>query len=230
MRNIFLPLFFVLFISGASAQSVANDLPTDQYLTNRSITFKTEDVHFAGSAYDHKEFVSGTIFKNGQILASNINLRYNAFRDEIEVKSNPSAPDATAKVMARNPEIYVQLMNKMIVFSGTREGIDRPGYFIVLAEGDKVDLYKKLKKEFIEGSTSMTSLTRDIPSTYKEKEIYYLVDKSTGTFVEFPESKKAKFNLFKDKKKQIKNYASEEGLNVNKEAALKKVVLYYNSL
>lgn len=230
MRKVFACLFFIVSIAAASAQNVPQDPTTDQYLTNRSITFKAEEVHYAGSAYENKEFVSGSIFKNEQILASNIPLRYNAFRDEIEVKSDLSAPDASAKVMARNPEIYVKIFNKMIVFSGNKQGVDRPGYFVILAEGEKVDLYKKIKKEFIEGSVAMSSLTRDIPPTYKEKEIYYLVDKSSGAFVEFPSSKNAKFNVFKDKKKEIKNYASREGLNVNKESALKQVVLYYNTL
>ncbi len=230
MRQVFASFFFILTITGLSAQNSKEAVITDQFLTNRSITFKPEEVHYAGSAYENKEFVSGTIFKTGKILESSILLRYNAFRDEIEVKSDVNAPDASAKVMVRNPEIYVKLLNNLIVFSGTKEGIDRPGYFIVLAEGEKVDLYKKIKKEFVEGSESMTSLTRSIPSTYKEKEIFYLVDKTTGEYVEFPSSKNSKFNLFKDKKKEIKAYASREGLNVNKEWALKKVVMYYNTL
>jgi hypothetical protein len=230
MKKVFVSLLFILFIANVSAQYAPQQAPSDQFLTNRSITFKADDVHFTGSAYENKEFVAGSIFKKDQILASNVLLRYNAFRDEIEVKSDASGPDASAKVMVRNPDIYVKLMNKMIVFSGNKEGIDRPGYFMVVAEGNKVDLYKKIKKEFIEGSVSMSSLTRDIPSTYKEKEIFYMVDKTTGAYVEFPSSKNAKFNLFKDKKKQVKNYASQEGLNVNKESALKKVILYYDTL
>lgn len=230
MTKVFASFFLILSIAGSFAQNETEEINTDQYLTNKSITFKPEEVHYAGSAYENDKFVSGYVFKNGRMLASNIGLRYNAFRDEIEVKTNIDAPNTSAKVMMRNPDIYVKLLNKLIVFSPAKEGISRPGYFIVLAEGEKADLYKKLSKEYIEGSESMTSLTRDIPSTYKEKETYYFVDKKTGAFEELPTGKNAKFALFKDLKKQMKAYADKERININKEWGLKKIVNHYNQL
>lgn len=225
-----LSILLMAFTLGTLAQNVTEEITTNQFLSNKSITFKPEEVHYAGSAYENDEFVSGIIYKNGTVLANNVGLRYNAFRDEMEVKMNLSAPDASAKVMIKHPDIYVKMLNKLFVFSPTREGMSRPRYFMVLTEGERADLYKKINKEYIEGSEAMTSLTRDIPTTYKEKESYFLVDKKTGAFVEFPSSKNAKFNLFKDLKKEVKNYAKEERLNVNKEWALQKVVAYYNTL
>ncbi len=223
--------FFLMILSlGTFAQNVTEEISTNQFLSSKNITLNPEAVHFAGSAYEDDEFVNGVIFKNGEILATNVGLRYNAFRDEMEVKANLNAPDATAKVMIKHPDIYVKMLNKLFVFSPTAEGMSRPRYFMVLTEGDHAGLYKKITKEYIEGSEAMTSLTRDIPTTYKEKETYYLVDKKSGAFEEFPSSKSGKFNLFKDKKKEVKNYAKVEGLNINKEWALKKVVAYYNTL
>lgn len=229
MKKIVASLLFLTTL-GLFAQQQTEEISTDAYLTNRPITFKPEEVHYAGSAYENQEFVNGYIFKNGKALASNVPLRYNALRDEFEVKENPSAPNQTAKVMVKDPDIYVKILNKLFVFYPKKEGIDRPGYFLVLAEGDKADLCKKISKEFIEGQEAVTSMTRSIPPTYKEHEDYYLFHKTSDTFEKFPSSRNRKFNLFGDAKKEVKSYAKKEDLNVNKEWALKKVVKHYNSL
>ena len=144
--------------------------------------------------------------------------------------NSEAAPNSTARVMMRNPDIYVKMLNNVFVYAAPKEGLDRPGYFLVLFEGENADLYKKISKEFIEGMAATTSLTRDIPSSYKEKEAYYLLNKNTNSFQEFPSSRNAKFGLFDDKKKELKTYTKEERLNINKEYALIKLVKYYNTL
>lgn len=230
MKKIFTTLLFLSICLGAFAQMEREEETTTKYLTNVPITINPNAINITGSAYENEAFVLGNVYKNEKIIASNVALRYNALRDEFEVKKDLAAPITDAKVMTRNPNIYVKINNKLFIYADPNDGVRRPGYYLVLFEGENVDLYKKISKEFVEGMAATTSLTRDIPSSYKEKEGYFLFDKKANSFKEFPNSKNAKFSLFNDKKKELKNYSKEENLNINREYSLIKLVEYYNSL
>ncbi|MEZ4858864.1 MAG: hypothetical protein R2781_08650 [Flavobacteriaceae bacterium] len=230
MQKLVTTLLFFTICFTVVAQKETEEQTDDKYLTNVSITINPQAINYTGSAYENDNFVLGNVYKKGKIIANNVALRYNGLRDEFEVKENLSTPNTAAKVMMRNPDIYVKMTNKVFVYAAPKEGVIKPGYFLVLFEGESADLYKKVAKEFVEGMAATTSLTRAVPNSYKEKESYYLVNRKSNTFQEFPSSRNAKFTVFKDKKKEIKTYSKEENLNINRESSLIKLVEYYNSL
>ena len=224
-----LTLFF-LATTVASAQMVIEEDDSGTYMSNKPITIVPEERNFSGSAYENDEFENGYVFKNGRILASNVALRYNAKRDEVEVKSSLTTSNENARVLLKKSDVYIKIMNKVFVYSPVHEGMNKAGYFLVLHEGDNYALYKKLSKKFIEGRESVNSITRDTPPAFKNIETYYLVDKESGNFTLFPKSRKGKLNVFTQNKKEIKEYVKSERLNINKDYALKKLVNYYDSL
>lgn len=203
---------------------------TIKFMSNKPITIVPEESNFSGSAYENEEFVNGYVFNDGKILASNIALRYNAKRDEVEVKRSLTTSNADARVLVKNSDIYIKILNKAFVYSPVREGISKAGYFVVLHEGDNYALYKKISKKFMEGRESVNSITRDTPSVFKNIETYYLVDKESGAFTLFPKSRKGKLKVFTENKKEIKEFVQSEKLNINKDYALKKLVKYYDTL
>jgi len=101
---------------------------------------------------------------------------------------------------------------------------------MVLQEGDNYALYKKIERKFIEGRESVNSITRDTPPAFKNVEIYYLVNKATGSFNKFPKSRKGKLKVFTHNTKEVKNFVNVNKLNVNKEYALAKLVKFYDTL
>ncbi|MEZ4777789.1 MAG: hypothetical protein R2786_00200 [Flavobacteriaceae bacterium] len=222
-------LIFSLYV-GTYAQMEREEETSTKYLTNVPVTINPNAINITGSAYENDAFVLGNVFRNEKLIATNVALRYNALRDEFEVKPDLTTPDTAAKIMMRNPEIYVKINSKVFIYADPKDGMSRPGYFLVLFEGENADLFKKISREFVEGMAATTSLTRDIPSTYKEKEGYFLFDKKTNSFKEFLNSKSAKFALFNEKKKELKNYSKNENLNINRESSLIKLVEYYNTL
>ncbi|MDC8005781.1 hypothetical protein POV27_17140 [Aureisphaera galaxeae] len=232
MKKVLAVLTFALLICSqfAYGQMATEETSSTQYVTNRPIKAYPTVERISGSPYENQEFAIGNILKDGKILAGNIAIRYNALRDEIEVKRKIEDHNRTARVMTRSPEVYAKILNKLFVFVPNKEGLSASGYFLVLHEGEKYDLYKKITKEYVEGSESMSGLTRDIPAMYKEKEFYYLADKEAGTIKAFPKSRNGKFSLLGKKKKELKKYANENRLNVNKEYALVKLLKYYETL
>ena len=209
----------------------ANDLDnSSQFVSGISIKAYPANERISGSPYENEDFANGNIYKDGKLLANGVAVRYNAVRDEIEIKKQLDDHNRTGKVMIKSPDLYTKNLNKVFVFVNKNEGIDRPGYFMVLHEGSEYDLYKKIKKEYVEGAEAMNSLTRDIPAMYKEQITYFLVEKQSGIMKEFPSSKGGKFNMFGNAKKQLKNYAKEEKLNINKEYALAKIVKQFDTM
>ncbi|MBL4662181.1 MAG: hypothetical protein JKY22_01130, partial [Flavobacteriaceae bacterium] len=200
------------------------------FLTNKAIIINANERNFSGSAYENKEFVRGYVFKNGKTLASNIALRYNVKRDEIEIKKSLSSSDESARVMVKNNDIYIKILNKTFVYSPIKEGIDKAGYFMVVHEGTNYSLYKKLTKKFIEGRETVNSIAQDTPPSFQNKERYYLVSKVNESFTAFPKSKKGKLKIFPTNKKEIKSFVKTNRLNINRDYHLAKLVKYFDSL
>ncbi|MEZ4794096.1 MAG: hypothetical protein R2773_01235 [Flavobacteriaceae bacterium] len=109
--NRFFPTLALFFLTFATfAQMETEEVVSETYLSNQSITFKPEEVFYAGSAYENDAFARGTIFIKGRVVESNVLLRYNALRDEMEVKMDPNASDAVlAKVTVKDPDIYTRI-------------------------------------------------------------------------------------------------------------------------
>ncbi len=233
MKNVLsIALFTIFFLSSFSgwAQMGTEETETSRYLTNKAITINPNESDFSGSSYENEDFVNGYVFRDGKTLASNIALRYNAKRDEIEVKNSVNTSNENAKVLVKSEDIYIKILNKVFVYTPVKEGIDKAGYFIVIQEGDNYSLYKKITKEFIEGREAVNSITRDTPPAFKNKIVYYLVHKSDGSFFEFPKSRKGKLKVFTQHKKEIKDFVKSNKLNINKDYALAKLVKYYDTL
>lgn len=219
----------LLCISATFAQNGIDRPETDDYLTTRYITPPNDPLDIAGSPYAEEDFQSGNVYKNGKLVASNVAIRYNVSRDEVEIKGEAAASDRQARVLKTNPDIYVRVLNDVYVYVKPSTEEAPFGYFEVLHEGENYHLYKKLKKEFIEGKKAINSVARDIPPTYKDREDLYLVQPN-GTITELSGSRNRKIKAFPSHNKELKKYIKENDLNINKEYSLKKLVAYYNTL
>ncbi|NND61728.1 MAG: hypothetical protein HKN48_00890 [Flavobacteriaceae bacterium] len=219
-----------VFTNLTYAQMAPAEQSTTQYVTNKPITPYPVNERISGSPYEDEDFANGKIMKNGKILATNVALRFNALKDEMEVKSSVEDHNRTGRVMVKSPDVYAKIMNKTFVYLPKQEGLDKAGYFVVVYEGDKYDLLKKINKEYIDGAESMTGMTRDIPAMYKQKEVNYLLNKQTSKIAAFPNSRSGRLNLFGQKKKEMKRYAAEKKININKKHALVKMVKYFDTL
>ena len=228
--KIFCTALSFLFISITFAQSELDTPETDDYLSEKSITLQKKVLNVAGSPYASKEFQSGNVYKNGKLVANNVALRYNVTRDEVEVKGDKKTSNSQARILRMNPDIYVRVLNDVFVYIKPTSEEAPGGYFNVLHEGEHFHLYKKLKKEFIEGKKAINSVARDIPPTYKDRESLFLVDASNNQLISLDGSRKRKLKAFPSHNKELKNYSKENNLNINKEYSLKKLVAFYNTL
>ena len=222
-RTLLFYIFTSIFITSFSQKPFDN--PNDnEYLMTKTINLKNVQQNVSGSPYFTEDFQRGSVFKRNIAIKKNVNLRYNASRDLFEIKFNKNQ----SKVLKQTEDIYVIIDNKQFVYVPYSQNPDINGYFEVLSNG-KLSLYKKYNKQFREGKKSINSMTTDIPATYQSKEILFLTN-NNGEFTELPNSKNGKIKSFKSHHKQLKQYIKDNGLNINKENNLIKLVKYYNTI
>ena len=162
-------------------------------------------------------------------MSKNSPLRYNIFSNEIEVKESLEQPHEEAKPLTKSSEIYVKI-NEVVIVLVPLNGSDEDGsYFQVLYEGKKVDLLKQVEIEYTVPKKASSSITRDLQGVFSNKDTYFLQTKR-GKMYELPKAKKKKFLVFGKNKDTLEQYAKKNGLNINKEPDLKRLIVHFDNL
>ena len=235
-KCILLLILFSLGSSGLKAQEsqtrrFVNSLyQLDEFIKRQDKFIDYTDTDsYMGTPYNNPSFLPGNIYEKEKLLASNVALRYNAIADEIEVKESLETPISKARSLPKSPDIFVKIVNDIFVFAPYRGGIEGGGYFQVLYEGGKVDVFKKLNKKFYPAKPAKTTITRGTLAKFEDRPVYYLVNKN-GKFYELPSSRSKKLKVFGKNQDIIKAFVDKNRLNLNDESDLIETIIYFNSL
>ena len=228
ISTVYYLIIAILISTVTIAQPEAQEPSQIQYISNRTVNLVNEQEDYTGSPYFNEDFVSGNILSKGKTIATNQIVRYNVNKEEFEIRDSKDSNSKTVKTILRSENITIEMGDHSFEYISDAKNKLR-GYFIPLITGGKNSLYKKIKKEYIPSQKAINSMTSDVAALYKEKEILYLVD-GDGKFIELTSSKKDRLNAFGDTKKNVKDYAKQNKLNLKKEEDLIKIVTYTNSL
>ena len=230
MKNNFLVLVSLFVSLNMLSQSMTNDQTTDNvFLSSKTTPVFKGYKNTMGSIYANKEFQIGSVYKNGKMVASNVALRYNVQAEEIELKANTSISATVANVIQADQNISVRILNDEFVYLVSPDKNQKAGYFMVIAEGSKLTVYKKIIKDFVEGKESANSYSRDVPDTFKEKEQLYIVS-STGGLTKLPKGKAKREKLFAPMVNQMSTYIENNNLNLRREKDFNQALAYFNAL
>ena len=230
MKNNFLVLVSLFVSLNMVSQSMTNDQISDNdYLSSKTTPVFKGYKNTMGSIYAKKEFQIGSVYKDGKLVASNVALRYNVQAEEIELKENTSASATVANVIKANQNISVRILNDDFVYLISPDKNQKAGYFMVIAQGAKLTVYKKIIKNFVEGKESANSYSRDVPDTFKEKEQLYIVS-STGSLTKLPKGKTKREKLLVSKDNKMSGYIQTNNLNLRREKDFNQALDYFNAL
>lgn len=226
------PNFLLVLSLCISLNIMAQNITNEQRATAEFLSSKTTPVfkgykNTMGSIYANKEFQTGSVYKDGTLVASNVALRYNVQAEEIEMKANTNT--TVANVIKTSENISVRILNDDFVYLISPDKNQKAGYFMVIAEGGKLTVYKKIIKDFIEGKESANSYSRDVPDTFKEKEQLYIVS-AAGSLTKLPKGKTKREKLLVSQQKQMSSYIQTNNLNLRKEKDFNKALDYFNAL
>ncbi|WP_347373895.1 hypothetical protein [Aequorivita sp. Q41] len=216
-----------LFSQSDGAWFVLNNKNIDLVQKWESFGINEERINaIKNEAYANPNFINGNIYQEDQLIKADVSMRYNAYADEIEIKKYAS--DENYGALTKDPSIFVKLGLDVYVFAPYEGSNEKGGYFNVLSDGKKYDLYKKITTFFVEPRIAKTSYERDIPPSFSKKVKYYLVQ--NGTFLEMPSSKSKVLKMMAAKKDEVKNYIIQNDIDLNTERDLVKLVSYFDSL
>lgn len=230
-------LSMLLGLASLPIFSQANNAAYDFYartidINQKSLAFGLTEAEFKdveGSPYATPEFVSGVIYQDSKVVQPNVQLRYNVHADEIEIKSMGNSGEESFSALLKDPNIYAKIFKDMYIFVPFEGSVEKGGYFNIVTQGEHYDLYKKTTSVFSPPTKARTTYEKDRRASFKQIDTYYLVSKK-GDFYELPNTKSKILKVMDKKKSEVKEYISDNRLNLNNEADLEKLVTYFNSI
>jgi hypothetical protein len=164
----------------------------------------------------------GSVYYDGK-LYNHVNLQYDMAKDELVVQYSPAY---MATVLLPEKVTYFMLgQHRFIYFPGVENNsVSMPASFYEKLFDDKITLLARKEKKFkLSGNAAENS------SSYLEYN-YFFLQKEDGWHA--VKNQSSLLELVKDKKDQLRKYASQNHISFKKEpeAALLKLIRYYSQL
>lgn len=229
----FIPFIIIFFgiTPGLRAQyEVANKLLLDDVRFTKIMdgsflgkSMKISDVQ--GTPYLNEKFEAGKIITMEDSMFQNLDLRYNAFTDDLEFKQGENIFNVAYKTMVKKAEFGGKFFSYR---SFEAEGGNvRDGFFEILTEG-KATLLARYKIKFLDKVDSQAFVDAK-PAQFEdvEKQFFIMIEGSAAKLIP---NKKGLLRFFGDKSKELETFISKNGLSVKDDESLIKIVTHYNSL
>ena len=235
MKNIYLLLLTILLSLNLHSQGNINNTitgATQQALIdfgNKSQR-TAQPLNVQGSHYFDKEFKLAKLEYFGKELNDTGYMRYNAFRDEIEMADTPSQSESDV-ILIKSADVIPLINGERYEYLPYRleSGNAYIGYLINIFDGQEDKLFLKKKKTFMEAKIARTSLENSFPPRYVESVELY-ISSNGSTPVKLKQSKKSIINYFGDNSDKVKKFIKSEKLKVSELSSIIKIFEFVENL
>tara|TARA_A100001015_G_scaffold171276_1_gene190353 strand:- start:947 stop:1654 length:708 start_codon:yes stop_codon:yes gene_type:complete len=189
-----------------------------------------QPLNIQGSHYFDKNFRIAKLEYFGKELNDTGYMRYNAFRDEIEMADTPTQIESDL-VLIKSADVIPLINGERYEYLPHRleTGNAYIGYLIKIFNGKRDKLFLKKKKTFMEAKIARTSLENSFPPRYVESiELY--ISSNGETPVKLKQSKRSLINFFGEKSDKIKKYIKSERLKVSELSSVVKIFEFAENL
>ena len=235
MKHTYILLFSTLLTFNLQSQGNINNNITGATQSalidfgNRSQR-KAQPLNVQGSHYFNKDFKIAKLEYFGKELNDTGYMRYNAFRDEIEM-ADTQYQDETDVILLKSADVIPLINGERYEYLPYRleSGNAFIGYLVNIYNGKKDKLYLKRKKTFMEAKIARTSLENSFPPRYVESEELY-ISSNGGTPVKLKQSKKSIISYFKSNSDKVKKFIKSEKLKVSELSSIIKIFEFAENL
>jgi hypothetical protein len=233
MKKLF-TLFFVfqaLFLNSQAGTSVMSGGAQQAMIDFGNKTYrKSQPLNVQGSHYFDKDFKTTKLEYFGKQLNDIGYMRYNAFRDEIEMADTQNQAE-TDVILLKSPDVIPLINGERFEYLPYKldSGNAFIGYLINIYDGQKNKLYLKRKKTFMEAKIARTSLENSFPPRYVESiELY--VSSNGDTPFKLKQSKKVIIKFFNANSDKVKKYIKSEKLKLSELNSIIKIFEFAENL
>ena len=235
MKNIYSLLLTILLSLNLQSQGNINNTitgATQQALIdfgNKSQR-TAQPLNVQGSHYFDKEFKLAKLEYFGKELNDTGFMRYNAFRDEIEM-ADTQLQNETDVILLKSADVIPLINGDRYEYLPYRleSGNAFIGYLVNIFDGKDSKLYLKRKKTFMEAKIARTSLENSFPPRYVESEELFISVKG-DTPVKLKQSKKSITNFFNSNSDKVKKFIKSEKLKVSELSSIIKIFEFAENL
>ena len=190
----------------------------------------TQPLNIQGSHYFDKNFRIAKLEYFGKELNDTGYMRYNAFRDEIEMADTPSQTESDL-VLIKSADVIPLINGERYEYLPHRleSGNAYMGYLIKVFNGERDKLFLKKKKTFMEAKIARTSLENSFPPRYVESTELY-ISSNGDTPVKLKQSKRSLINFFGEKSDKIKKFIKSERIKVSELNSIIKIFEFAENL
>ena len=191
---------------------------------------KAQPLNVQGSHYFIKDFKIAKLEYFGKELNDTGYMRYNAFRDEIEM-ADTQFQDETDVILLKSADVIPLINGERYEYLPYRleSGNAFIGYLVNIYDGKKDKLYLKRKKTFMEAKIARTSLENSFPPRYVESEELY-ISSNGDTPVKLKQSKKSIISYFKSNSDEVKKFIKSEKLKVSELSSVIRIFEFAENL
>ena len=191
---------------------------------------KAQPLNVQGSHYFIKDFKIAKLEYFGKELNDTGYMRYNAFRDEIEM-ADTQFQDETDVILLKSADVIPLINGERYEYLPYRleSGNAFIGYLVNIYDGKKDKLYLKRKKTFMEAKIARTSLENSFPPRYVESEELY-ISSNGDTPVKLKQSKKSIISYFKSNSDKVKKFIKSEKLKVSELSSVVRIFEFAENL
>ena len=234
MKPVYILLFISFFFStelfSQSGLGVMVDRAQQAFtdLANRSKR-TAKPANIQGSHYFNERFEVATLDYFGTELNDKGFMRYNAFRDEVEMASTTSQNESDLVLMKSNDIVpYIGGEKYLYIPHRLEDGRAYIGYLVLLHQGNNHTVYIKRQKVFMEEVVARTGLENPFPPRFVDN-IQIYVSTRGDTPVPLKQSKKGVSSFFKENSDKVRKFIKANKLKVSETDAIIKVFEFADS-
>ena len=229
MKSIQISLLLLLSTYGVLAQGISFNSPEGGAVSFRTTDTSANEIseeNAEGSPYWNDEFQNGEVYVNDKLQLRG-ELRFNAYKSEINVKENKYEFYSLLK----RPYIHVRINNEVYKMQNylDEEGSNRVAYFKILNKDSKLKLLFKPEIILKRGRVATTNYDRTSKPRYIRLPSYYIMEGEKPAEKVYL-GKRNVSKALKGDKEVLKEYIKENDLNMRTEEDLLKLLEYATRL
>jgi hypothetical protein len=182
-----------------------------------------------GTMYFESKFLESVIFLNGVALQEESLMRYNAFKDEIEIgkrKHQIRASEALIKKLT----VAVQIGDLLYIpFSLDPDAPNDISYLIQIHKDNDHQLFLRKTKKFIDEKPAPSGIGGFLPARFEDKVSVYYKPAKRKVPIEIKLNKKSLYEIFSDREVELKKYIQREKIKFKDPSDLIIIFKYFNN-
>ncbi|MGA0273390.1 MAG: hypothetical protein ACO3J1_03355 [Flavobacteriaceae bacterium] len=202
------------YVDASGADRFASTRALDDFNNLKSGFEETYDLpeDIRGSMYFDSKFKESIVLLLGAPIQEQIFLRYNAFKDEIEIGKSMEQLNTT-EVLTKRTSVKVQIGDYLYIpFALDAKENDKLSYLIQIFSNKTHQLFLKKSKYFVDEKPAPSGIGGFLPARFEDKiSIYYKSNKQEKP-VEIKANKKSILNLFPNQEEELKKYLKKEDI------------------